>query len=211
MPLGGAFNVENSHLALEILVELGHDPASAASAIASVAAIPGRFEVIDASGTPAEGLTIVVDYAHTADGLEELLATCRAVADGDVIAVYGCGGDRDREKRPRMAAVGAERADRCIFTSDNPRSEDPVAIIDDMLVGVASSYRHRVETIVDRRSAIARALQTARAGDIVVVAGRGHEATQDLGSTRIDFDDRVVVREELARLGSTATGTENSP
>ena len=199
--IGGDFNVDNSHLALEMLVAAGVDPGDAASAIGGPIAVPGRFEVIDHPVAARRGVTVVVDYAHTPDGLEQLFGTARDVAGtGRLIAVYGCGGDRDRDKRPAMGAIGAERCDLVVFTSDNPRTEDPQRIIDDMWTGVSSEYRPRVRSAVDRREAIDDALTTARSADLVVIAGRGHEPVQDLGDRRVDFDDREVVRHLLDRL-----------
>ncbi|MEL6891757.1 MAG: UDP-N-acetylmuramoyl-L-alanyl-D-glutamate--2,6-diaminopimelate ligase [Actinomycetota bacterium] len=213
--IGGHFNVDNSHLVLEILVALGVDPADAAQALSADVVVPGRFELIDHPAATARALTVVVDYAHTPDGLEQLFDTCRAVLDplasdsstpdrgsgpGRLVAVYGCGGDRDREKRPAMAAVGAERCDRVVFTSDNPRHEDPQSIIDDMWSGVAEQYRRRVHSIVDRREAIDEALRMAQSGDLVVIAGRGHESVQDHGDHRVEFDDRDVARDLLSLL-----------
>jgi len=201
--IGGGFNVDNSHLALEILVALGHEPAEAASALAMAPslAIPGRFETVDHEVASQRGFGVVVDYAHTPDGLEQLFSTARAiVGDGRLIGVYGCGGDRDREKRPAMGQIGAELCDIAFFTSDNPRTEDPASIIDDMSAGVLEDYRRRVHPVVDRREAIDRALRDARSGDLVVIAGRGHEPVQDLGDRRIDFDDRAVTRHLLSLM-----------
>ena len=138
---------------------------------------------------------MVVDYARTPDGLREaLLAARAAVPGGRVIVVFGCGGDRDREKRPEMGAVGAELADRIVVTSDNPRSEDPAAIIDATVEGVPQDYRTNVVIEPDRKNAIAVALQMAEPGDVVLIAGKGHEATQTIGDRVLPFDDRVVAR-----------------
>ena len=201
--IGGDFNVDNSHIVLEILAALGYAPASAAAALATkpTLGIPGRFETIDHEVASQLGFGVVVDYAHTPDGLEQLFTTARnIVGEGRLVGVYGCGGDRDRDKRPTMGRVGAERCDVAVFTSDNPRSEDPASIIDDMLAGVAEEYRRRVHPVVDRREAIDQALRTARSGDLVVIAGRGHEPVQDLGDHRIEFDDRVVARHLLSLM-----------
>jgi UDP-N-acetylmuramoyl-L-alanyl-D-glutamate--2,6-diaminopimelate ligase len=160
----------------------------------SAAAVPGRFEPVDA-GQP---FAVVVDYAHTPDGLTEALRAARIAAPaGRLIVVFGCGGDRDAEKRPLMGAAAAALADAIVVTSDNPRSEDPAAIIDATVRGVPDDYRRNVVTEPDRRAAIAIALSMARPGDVVVVAGKGHERTQTIGTAVVDFDDRVVARELL--------------
>jgi UDP-N-acetylmuramoyl-L-alanyl-D-glutamate--2,6-diaminopimelate ligase len=156
--------------------------------------VPGRFEQIDA-GQP---FTIVVDYAHTPDGIEQVLAAARELApDGRVLVLFGCGGDRDPTKRPFMARAAEEGADLVAVTSDNPRHEDPEQILADVLSGF-SVRPWLVEP--DRRAAIAAVLAEARRGDIVVLAGKGHETTQDHGTHLEPFDDRVVAREEAQRL-----------
>ena len=156
--------------------------------------VPGRFELVDA-GQPFH---VVVDYAHTPDGLATALDSARdAAGEGRVIVVFGCGGDRDVEKRPMMGAVAAERADLVVVTSDNPRSEDPESIIAAVLQGVPDEYRRSVTPEPDRRAAIGVALGAARPGDVVVIAGKGHEATQTVGSSVLPFDDRTVARELL--------------
>jgi UDP-N-acetylmuramoyl-L-alanyl-D-glutamate--2,6-diaminopimelate ligase len=203
--LGGVFNVTNALAAATAARELGADPAAVAEGLSSVTSVPGRFEEVDA-GQP---FTVVVDYAHTPASLEQVLAAARATAAtgrvlhngslGRVLVVFGCGGDRDRVKRPAMGEVATRLADLAVLTSDNPRREDPLAIIEEVRSGVA-----RPEVLVvepDRRAAIAIALAAARPGDVVVVAGKGHEAVQVTGDEVVPFDDRVVVREELARLG----------
>ncbi len=192
--IGGDFNVMNSLAAATACLALELDPAAIADALRRAGAVPGRFEPVDA-GQP---FSVVVDYAHTPDGLREALAAARrAVGPGRVIVVFGCGGDRDREKRPQMGAVAAELADRVVVTSDNPRSEDPLAIIDAAVGGVPDDYRGHVVTEPDRRRAIAFALSTALPGDLVLIAGKGHETTQTIGDRVLAFDDRLVVRELL--------------
>jgi UDP-N-acetylmuramoyl-L-alanyl-D-glutamate--2,6-diaminopimelate ligase len=194
VPLGGRFNAANALAAATAARVLGLDPATIAAGIAAAPPVPGRFEAVDA-GQP---FAVIVDYAHTPDGLEEVLGAARDAAQGhDVIAVFGCGGDRDRAKRPLMGAVAARLADAVVITSDNPRSEDPAAIISDVLAGIADQRHVVVEA--DRRRAIATAVVAARPGDVVVVAGKGHETVQVIGDREYPFDDRVVVREELAR------------
>ncbi|RLE26045.1 MAG: UDP-N-acetylmuramoyl-L-alanyl-D-glutamate--2,6-diaminopimelate ligase, partial [Actinobacteria bacterium] len=142
------------------------------------------------------GFTVIVDYAHTPDGLAEVLRSARVVCGSDaaVSIVFGCGGDRDREKRPEMGEVASRLADRVIITSDNPRNENPETVIDDILSGVSGNYGDRVMIDPDRRSAIGEAIARAQPGDVVVIAGKGHEQTQDLGTSVVDFDDRVVAR-----------------
>jgi UDP-N-acetylmuramoyl-L-alanyl-D-glutamate--2,6-diaminopimelate ligase len=189
--LRGLFNVENvlGAVAAGLLLDLDED--AIAEGIAAVEGVPGRFEAID-EGQP---FSVVVDYSHTPDSLETVLRAARGLGER-VIVVFGAGGDRDRGKRPLMGKVAAELADVAIVTSDNPRSEDPVAIIQDVLQGTGVD----VEIDPDRRSAIQRAVGLAEPGDVVVVAGKGHEQGQDVGGTVHPFDDRAVVREALAAL-----------
>lgn len=196
VPIGGGFNVSNSLAALTAAALLGIDPADAAAGLAELPSVPGRFETV--SDPRRHHVAAVVDYAHTPDGLEEVLrAARRLVPDGRVVAVFGCAGDRDVEKRAPMGAVGAELADIAIVTSDNPRSEDPQAIVDQVIAGVPASTRSKVRAEVDRRAAIADAIRLAGPADIVVIAGKGHETTQTIGDERRPFDDRVVTRELL--------------
>ena len=156
--------------------------------------MPGRFEPIDA-GQP---FSVIVDYAHTPDGLAEALRSARAAAGRQrLVAVFGCGGDRDRDKRPEMGSVAAQYADVVVITSDNPRSEDPLEIMSAVRGGVPSDYSGVVVTEPDRRDAIAAAFALAEAGDVVVIAGKGHEQTQTIGTTVVPFDDRVVARQLL--------------
>ena len=155
--------------------------------------VPGRFEAID-EGQP---FAVIVDYAHTPDSLDTALQAARELGEGRVICVFGAGGDRDRGKRPIMGAVAVQRADHVIVTSDNPRSEDPLAIIQDILQGAGVG----VEIDPDRRSAIHRAVSLAEPGDVVVIAGKGHEQGQDTGGVVAPFDDRVVAREALREAG----------
>jgi UDP-N-acetylmuramoyl-L-alanyl-D-glutamate--2,6-diaminopimelate ligase len=190
--LRGSFNVENVLGAVAAGLLLDLDEGAIAEGVARVEGVPGRFEVVD-EGQP---FTVVVDYSHTPDSLAGALRAARGLGDGRVIAVFGAGGDRDRGKRPLMGQVAAELADLAIVTSDNPRSEDPLAIIQDVLQGTGVD----VEIDPDRRSAIHRAVGLAEPGDVVVVAGKGHEQGQDVGGVVHPFDDRVVVREALAAL-----------
>lgn len=195
VPLGGQFHVMNSLAALTAASVLGVDEAEAADALASAGVIRGRFEVVDLPDSP----TVVVDFAHTPDGLEQVLRAARAmVGAGRLTVVFGCGGDRDAAKRPAMGAVAARWADSVILTSDNPRSEDPVAIVDAIRGGAEQAHRSRpVAVELDRRLAIRAAVHGAAPGDVVVVAGKGHETVQLVGSQSLPFDDVAVVREAL--------------
>ena len=190
--LGGAFNVLNTLAAATTAAELGIDVATIAAGLATVEPVPGRFERIDTGG---RGFDVIVDYAHTPDGLEELVAAARRVDPaGRVLLVFGCGGDRDHAKRPQMGAAAIRLADWVSVTSDNPRSERPLAIIDEVLHGMLPAERAGVVVEPDRRRAIAGALDEARRGDLVLVAGKGHETTQTIGDDVVEFDDRAVVR-----------------
>ena len=193
--LPGHFNVSNALAAFAAASAMGVDGAAIAEALAAASAPPGRFEPID-EGQP---FAVLVDYAHTPDSLENVLAAARRLTSGRVISVFGAGGDRDRDKRPRMGKAAASHSDLTVVTSDNPRSERPAAIVEEILAGIED--REGVEAEVDRRSAIALALSRAEPGDTVVVAGKGHEQGQEFENGRkIPFDDREVAREELRRL-----------
>lgn len=193
--LRGIFNVENvlGAVAAGLLLDLAE--AAIVDGIARVTGVPGRFEIVDA-GQP---FAVVVDYAHTPDSLETVLRAARGLGDGRVIVVFGAGGDRDRGKRPLMGKVAAAESDLTIVTSDNPRSEDPLAIIEEVLQGSGLD----VEIDADRKSAIQRALGAAEQGDVVVIAGKGHEQGQEIAGTVHPFDDRVVAHEALAKLLAT--------
>jgi UDP-N-acetylmuramoyl-L-alanyl-D-glutamate--2,6-diaminopimelate ligase len=162
--------------------------------------VPGRFQVVS---TPKDEVTVVVDYAHTDDALRNLLETARPLARGRLITVFGCGGDRDRTKRPLMGAVAGRLSDVLVVTSDNPRGEDANRIIEDIRRGLTADTRRdvdqRVLTIVDRRDAIGAAIELAKPGDLVLIAGKGHEKYQVIGDRTLPFDDVVVAREGLAR------------
>ncbi|HEX3331914.1 MAG TPA: UDP-N-acetylmuramoyl-L-alanyl-D-glutamate--2,6-diaminopimelate ligase [Gaiellales bacterium] len=188
--LRGGFNVENVLCAVTLseLLELPH--AAVRAGIAAVPGVPGRFEAVEA-GQP---FTVLVDYAHTPDGLENVLHSAREITAGRLICVFGCGGDRDRGKRPLMGRVARRLADIALVTSDNPRSEDPEAIIAEIMDGIP------MESEPDRRAAIERAVGLARAGDVVVIAGKGHEQGQQFADRTLPFDDRTVAREALAGL-----------
>jgi UDP-N-acetylmuramoyl-L-alanyl-D-glutamate--2,6-diaminopimelate ligase len=198
IPLPGHFNVENALAALAAAASLGVGLERAATALAGADRAPGRFEPVD-EGQP---FTVLVDYAHTPDSLDNVLRAARRITEGRLICVFGCGGDRDRDKRPRMGRIGAECSDLCVVTSDNPRSESPEAIIAEILEGIPR--RDEVEVEPDRRAAIALALDAAGPGDSVVIAGKGHEQGQEFERGRkIPFDDREVAGEELRRLRAT--------
>jgi len=201
--LPGSFNIANALLAFVTLVIGGIDPQAAARGIAGVAVVPGRMEAISVS----QPFTALVDYAHTPDAVETLLTTLRPTTTGRLIVVLGCGGDRDRAKRPLMGAAAARLADVAVLTSDNPRSEDPYTILAAMLdgaMGVAAEQRGEVIVELDRKTAIQVAVSQARAGDVVVVAGKGHEQGQEVGGVVYPFDDRIVLRAELAGLTNGA-------
>jgi UDP-N-acetylmuramoyl-L-alanyl-D-glutamate--2,6-diaminopimelate ligase len=192
--LGGSFNVMNSLAAATTASALGVGPEAIAAGLGAAGAVPGRFERV---GTGEGGVAVVVDYAHTPDGLGEVLTAARDIAGGRVIVVFGCGGDRDRAKRPQMGGVAARLADLVVVTSDNPRSESPAAIIDEVVAGIAPADRDHVTVEPDRAAAIATALDAAQDGDVVVVAGKGHETTQTIGDRVVEFDDREVARRLL--------------
>jgi UDP-N-acetylmuramoyl-L-alanyl-D-glutamate--2,6-diaminopimelate ligase len=192
--LVGAVNVGNALLAAEAAHAVGVDPDAVVEGLAAVAGVPGRFEVLASAATGAP-YTVMVDYAHTPVALEVALREARALAGpGRVLVVFGCGGDRDAEKRPEMGRVAVAGADVRLLTTDNPRSEDPSAIAR-AVIGAEESAAFVLTP--DRREAIALALELAEPGDVVLVAGKGHETTQDVGGVRHAFDDRAVVRELL--------------
>lgn len=198
VPIAGAFNVMNALEATAVARVLGLDWSPIINGIAAVR-VPGRFEPVDA-GQP---FAVYVDFAHTPDGLERVLSAAReTVGSGRLISVFGCGGDRDRTKRPVMGEIGARLSDLAIFTSDNPRSESPEYILDEMLAGV--SGQENVRVIVDRYRAIESALSAAVSGDVVVIAGKGHEQGQESLGTVTPFDDRDVAREILRSQGWAA-------
>jgi UDP-N-acetylmuramoyl-L-alanyl-D-glutamate--2,6-diaminopimelate ligase len=195
----GHFNVANALGAFAAAAALGVEAETAAAGLARAARVPGRFEPID----EGQGFAVLVDYAHTPDSLDNVLRAARRLTEGRLIAVFGAGGDRDRDKRPKMGRAGAELSDLAVVTSDNPRSEDPQAIVAEVVAGTGGSADVEVE--VDRRAAIALALGRAGPGDTVVIAGKGHEQGQEFEAGRkIPFDDREVAREELRKLGSPA-------
>lgn len=185
-PLLGRFNASNVLTALGLGMGLGLNMRLMLEAVASFPGVPGRMQVVEA-GQP---FTVAVDYAHTPDSVENVLRTARALGTGRIIAVLGCGGDRDKTKRPLMGRALEEGSDLPILTSDNPRSEDPAAIVADMLAGLVCPERAVVE--VDRRAAITKALGSARPGDVVLILGKGHESGQEFADHKIPFDDYEV-------------------
>jgi UDP-N-acetylmuramoyl-L-alanyl-D-glutamate--2,6-diaminopimelate ligase len=195
--LAARFNVDNALAAATAALALGVPVDAVVRGLETTDGVPGRFQAVRA-GQP---FSVVVDYSHTPDSLENALAAARAVTRGRVIVVFGCGGDRDRGKRPLMGEIGARRTDRAIVTSDNPRSEEPRAIIDEIVAGVPRELLAQVTVEPDRRAAIRIALDEAHEGDTVVIAGKGHEQGQVVGDRRIPFDDRAVAEELLAELG----------
>ena len=198
-PLLGAPNAENLLAAATAALALGLPPAAIAERLGAFSAVPGRLERVP----NAAGLLVLVDYAHKPAALEGVLKTTRALAasrGGALRVVFGCGGDRDRGKRPEMGRIAAELADHVVVTSDNPRSEEPAAIAAEVAAGAALAGREPL-VVLDRREAIHRALEAASPGDVVVVAGKGHETYQDAGGVKRHFDDREVVRAALAARG----------
>ena len=194
--LRGLFNVENCLAAMAVARSLGIPDDVAAHGISDVRAVPGRVETVEAG----QDFLVMVDYAHTPDGLENVLRAARPLAAGRLIAVFGCGGDRDHLKRPLMGRAATALADLAIITSDNPRSEDPMSIIAEIVTGAEEgSGSYVIEA--DRRAAIRLAVAQAGAGDVVVIAGKGHETTQEFADRTIAFDDREVALDELRALG----------
>ncbi|MBX7189165.1 MAG: UDP-N-acetylmuramyl-tripeptide synthetase, partial [Solirubrobacterales bacterium] len=193
--LPGSFNVANALAALAGAVALGVDPEEAMAGLADAGRVPGRFEPID----EGQEFAVLVDYAHTPDSVENVLRAARGLTEGRLISIVGAGGDRDKAKRPMMGRAGAELSDLAVITSDNPRSEDPAAIIEDVLAGIDDRESVLVEQ--DRDAAIGLAIREAGPGDTVVIAGKGHEQGQEFENGRkIPFDDRDVARRHLREL-----------
>lgn len=193
MKLIGLFSVYNALAAIAFALTEGIAVEIIQSALARVNGVPGRFEQVQCG----QDFTVVVDYAHTPDGLENILKTARGILESRLITVFGCGGDRDRGKRPLMGEIAARFSDFTIVTSDNPRSEEPQDIINDIVPGVEKVKDSRYAIIVDRREAIRHAIHLARPGDLVVIAGKGHETYQLIKGQVYDFDDRLVATEFL--------------
>lgn len=199
--LVGEHNVYNLLAAIGVALHEGATPAQVREAVAKVRNVPGRYERVIA-GQP---FTVAVDYAHTEDALVRLLTAAQALKTGRIITVFGCGGDRDRGKRPKMGEAAVRYSDIVILTSDNPRTEDPLSILEQVEVGVIEALRQRPHVqyrkVPDRREAIEEAVREARSGDIVLIAGKGHEDYQIIGTKKIHFDDREVARNAIERLG----------
>ena len=199
--LVGRPNVYNLLAATAAACALGVPGTAISAGLASLAGVPGRFELVS---LPADDITVVVDYAHTDDALRNLIETARPLTRGRVVTVFGCGGDRDRPKRPLMGMVAARLSDVVVITSDNPRGEDPAGIIDEIRRGipageVASGRTPDVIAVVDRAAAIEKAVASARPGDLVLIAGKGHEKTQHIGTRVLPFDDADVAKAAIAR------------
>jgi UDP-N-acetylmuramoyl-L-alanyl-D-glutamate--2,6-diaminopimelate ligase len=203
--LVGRPNVYNILAAIAVASALDVSFAAIERGIALLPGVPGRFEVVS---SPDDGVTVVVDYAHTDDALRKLLETARQLTPGRLITVFGCGGDRDRTKRPLMGAVAGRLSDLILITSDNPRGEDPGRIIEEIRRGLTADTRRdssqRLLAIVDRRQAIVRAIELARPGDLVLIAGKGHEKYQVIGAQVLPFDDVAVAREALGQRRSNS-------
>jgi UDP-N-acetylmuramoyl-L-alanyl-D-glutamate--2,6-diaminopimelate ligase len=198
VPMPGRFNVLNALGAIAAARALGVGDDVTARALRDAGRVPGRFEPVD----EGQEFAVVVDYSHTPDSLENVLVAARELATGRVICVFGCGGDRDRGKRPLMGEIAARLADVAIVTSDNPRSEDPEAIIDEVMAGISGGAAD-VEREVDRRRAIRQAVEAAAAGDVVVIAGKGHEQGQEFaGGRKEPFDDVQVAHEALRAVSA---------
>jgi UDP-N-acetylmuramoyl-L-alanyl-D-glutamate--2,6-diaminopimelate ligase len=195
LPLLGRYNAANAAVAFGAALVLGIEPSTIIRGLESMPAVPGRLERVEV-GQP---FLVVVDYAHTPDALERALSAAREHARGRVLLVFGCGGDRDRAKRPLMGKVAAERSDLGWVTNDNPRGEDPAAIAAEVVAGAPG---RGLQVELDRRAAIVAAVSAAREGDVVVIAGKGHETTQTIGARVLPFDDREVAREALRALAA---------
>lgn len=197
LQLTGLFNMYNALAAFAVGTEEGFPPGDIKMALEKVEGVPGRFELVN----KGQQFAVIVDYAHTPDGLKNILSTAREFTRGRLITVFGCGGDRDRTKRPLMGEIGTSMSDLAVITSDNPRTEDPEKIIEDILEGVTGVGNADYTVIQDRRSAIAHAIKSARPGDVVVIAGKGHETYQEINGQRFHFDDREEASIILEELG----------
>lgn len=196
VPIPGNFSVYNSMAAAVTATELGFPAKLVREALAAMPSVDGRFEPLDTRG---QNFTLILDYAHTPDSLENTLATVRQFARGRVVTVFGCGGNRDSAKRPLMGEIAARLSDRLIVTSDNPRFEDPIAIIEDIEAGIPQNVTY--ECVPDRRQAIYEAIAHYEPEDVIVLAGKGHETYQEICGVKHDFDEKVVVQEIYGELG----------
>lgn len=195
-PIPGRFSVYNSLCATSVALTLGVDFTDVLEAISKSNGVKGRIEVVP---TPNQNYTVIIDYAHSPDGLENIISSLKEIANGRVVTVFGCGGDRDRTKRPKMGKIAAELSDFCVVTSDNPRSENPSAIIEDILEGMKDTTTP-YEVVENRKEAIAWAMKNAQPNDIILLAGKGHETYQILPTGTIHFDEREAVAEVLEEL-----------
>lgn len=195
-PIPGRFSVYNSLCATSVALTLGVDFTDVLEAISKSKGVKGRIEVVP---TPNQDYTVIIDYAHSPDGLENIISSLKEIANGRVVTVFGCGGDRDRTKRPKMGKIAAELSDFCVVTSDNPRSENPSAIIEDILEGMKDTTTP-YEVVENRKEAITWAMKNAQPNDIILLAGKGHETYQILPTGTIHFDEREAVAEVLEEL-----------
>jgi UDP-N-acetylmuramoyl-L-alanyl-D-glutamate--2,6-diaminopimelate ligase len=191
----GVISVYNSLAAATALIADGISPKYIQEGLRGVEGVKGRSESIDTG----RGFSVIIDYAHTPDGLKNILSTIRDFAKGRIITLFGCGGNRDREKRPMMGEIAGELSDFVIITSDNPRKEEPYQIIDEILPGVEKTGCSYI-CIVDRREAIEYALRAAKKDDVVLLAGKGHETYQEFADRVVEFDERKIVMEILERI-----------
>ena len=196
LPIPGKFTVYNALTVLGIASQLGISLADAGKALATAKGVRGRVEVVP---TPGKDFTVLIDYAHTPDGLENVLSSVRGFCKGRLISVFGCGGDRDPMKRPIMGKIGVTLSDIAVITSDNPRSEAPMAIIKDILEGVDETQGEYI-VIEDRKKAVAYAMDIAKKSDIIVLAGKGHETYQEICGVKHHLDEREVVAAHLTEM-----------
>jgi len=195
-PLLGQYNVSNSLAAAGLCLAAGFDFKTIAKGLAALKAIPGRLEKVNTDG----GFSVLIDYAHTDDALRNVLSSLKPLCKGSLRVVFGCGGDRDKTKRPRMAKVAEELADFTVVTSDNPRTENPNTIIDEIVAGFEHPERENIKIEPDRKKAIELAIKTADPNDIVLIAGKGHETYQIIGKQKIDFSDLDIARRGLEKI-----------
>jgi UDP-N-acetylmuramoyl-L-alanyl-D-glutamate--2,6-diaminopimelate ligase len=194
----GDFNAYNLLLVYAIAMELEQDQVEVLRIMSTLNSVEGRFEYVQSQ----EGIIAIVDYAHTPDALENVLNTIKNIRTGNetVFTIVGCGGDRDRSKRPTMAKIACEWSDKVVLTSDNPRTEDPEQIIEEMMTGVEGQHFKKTLSITNRKEAIKSACSMAEKGDIILIAGKGHETYQEINGVRHDFDDLEIVKELLTKL-----------
>ncbi|WP_028611228.1 UDP-N-acetylmuramoyl-L-alanyl-D-glutamate--2,6-diaminopimelate ligase [Paenibacillus harenae] len=195
LQMAGKFNVYNALAAMSAVLIEGVELEAITSSLSSIPGVPGRVEAVHAG----QDFAVIVDYAHTPDGLDNVLRAVREFAEKRIICVFGCGGDRDRTKRPLMGAIAAAHAEHMIITSDNPRTEEPERIMKDIEAGLINSNinHEKYELIADRKAAIQKAVEMASPGDVVLIAGKGHETYQDINGIKHPFDDRIVAKEAI--------------